>query len=97
MKVKLLIILCCLAGYSCAVVTYNPEDENLYLGNDNVSCGRYTLVDNSPLISVRSYCTIVQETDNPNGVVQLRIQTDEDGVVDCRFINGTLDECFVDD
>ena len=81
---------------NAAVIT-NSEDENLYLGNDNVSCGRYTLTDGSPLVSVRSYCVISQEVDNADGSVNLNIQTDEDGTISCHFINGSLDKCYEND
>lgn len=81
---------------NAAVVT-NSEDENLYLGNDNVSCGRYTLTDGSPLVSVRSYCVVSQESDYADGTANLKIQTDEDGTISCHFINGSLDKCYEND
>lgn len=86
-----------LSSAYAAVIVNTGIPENLYLGNGNVSCGRYTLSDDSQLNSVKSYCTISQEIDASDGTVILKIQTTEDGIVSCRFINGDLDKCYIND
>lgn len=97
MKAWLVILLAVASASAHSVVITHSENENLYLGNDNVSCGRYTLTDGSPLLSVRNYCVVSQEVDYADGTASLKIQTDEDGTIECHFINGGLDKCFEND
>jgi len=71
--------------------------QSLYLGNNNVSCGRYTLTENSNINDVINYCTILNDKTKRNGNVILKIKTVNSGVVKCKFINGQLDKCHEDD
>lgn len=80
-----------------SAIVINPSTQSLYLGNNNVSCGRYTLTDNSRLSDVKSFCSIVGSTSASDGKLWLRINTRENGAVDCSFIGDHLNQCFSDD
>lgn len=71
--------------------------QSLYLGNNNVSCGRYTLTENSALNDVINYCTILNNKTKKDGDVILKIQTINNGVIKCKFVNNQLEKCHADD
>jgi hypothetical protein len=96
MRKLLIFFLIMLAGFSNAVVI-NYGHESLFLGDDNVSCGRYTLVNGSSINDVLNYCTVVGQALNSDGETLLRVKTEEAGIVDCYFLNGKLDQCYIDD
>ncbi len=73
----------------------NASTQNLYLGDNNVSCGRYTLSANSRQSDVESFCSVV-DSEYQGGTTWLRVQTSELGVIDCAFNSGRLSECFKD-
>ncbi|AUR52575.1 hypothetical protein [Aquella oligotrophica] len=75
----------------------NTFAQSLYLGNNNVSCGRYTLTENSILNDVTNYCTVLNSKTKKNGDVVLKLQTINNGVIKCKFINGQLEKCHSDD
>ena len=97
MRNVLILLFIVLARFSSAAVVINYGHESLFLGNDNVSCGRYTLVNGSSINDVLSYCTVVQQALNSDGETLLRVKTEEAGIVDCYFLNGKLDQCYIDD
>ncbi|MBX9597482.1 MAG: hypothetical protein K2X04_02765 [Burkholderiales bacterium] len=97
MRKLLILSLILLAKFSVAAVVINYGHESLFLGNDNVSCGRYTLVNGSSINDVLNYCTVVGRALNSDGEILLRVKTEEAGIVDCYFLNGKLDQCYIDD
>lgn len=84
-----------ISSYSSSAVVINAGTQNLYLGNNNVSCGRYIINDNSRQSDVESFCSIVGSA-YAEGKYWLRISTQSLGVVDCSFVSGHLYQCFLD-
>lgn len=97
MRNLLIFFLILLARFSDAAVVINYGHQSLFLGDDNVSCGRYTLVNGSSINDVLDYCTVVGRALNSDGETLLRVKTEEAGIVDCYFLNGKLDQCYIDD
>ena len=71
--------------------------QSLYLGNNNISCGRYILTENSTLNDVINYCTVLNNKTKKDGDVVLKIQTVNNGIIKCKFINNQLEKCHMDD
>ncbi|RTL10679.1 MAG: hypothetical protein EKK54_10260 [Neisseriaceae bacterium] len=71
--------------------------ESLYLGNNNVSCGRYTLNPQSSLNDVTNYCNVLESRKGKNGGTVLKIKTETNGVIRCKFVGGQLEKCHTDD
>jgi hypothetical protein len=71
--------------------------ESLYLGNNNVSCGRYTLNSQSNINDVTNYCNVLESRKAKNGGNVLKIKTATNGVIRCKFISGQLEKCHTDD
>lgn len=92
---KLLILGMLMALKMAHAIVINAGNENLYLGNHNVSCGRYTLTDRSRVNEVESFCNILGSS-NDGRQFWLRVQTVENGAIDCSFVDGALNQCFVD-
>lgn len=90
---KILLVFVAMFNFADAVVI-NANTQTLYLGNDNVSCGRYTISNSSKLGDVRSFCSVIGTTPASNGVLWLRIQTEEYGAIDCSFVSGSLSQCY---
>lgn len=97
MRNLLIFLVIMLARFSAAAVVINYGHESLFLGDDNVSCGRYTLVNGSPINDVLNYCTVVGRALNSDGETLLRVKTEEAGIVNCYFLNDKLDQCYIDD
>lgn len=82
--------------YGASAIVINAGNQSLYLGNNNVSCGRYIINNNSRQNDVESFCSIVG-SNYANGETWLRVQTQSLGAIDCSFISGHLYQCFIDD
>jgi hypothetical protein len=95
MRKIFLIVITAFAINLANAIVINANTQNLYLGDNNVSCGRYTLEPNSTQSDVQSFCKVVG-SEYANGTMWLRVQTTEVGVVDCSFNSGRLIECFKD-
>ncbi len=93
-KLILTVFVGAVSGMVNAIVI-NANTQNLYLGDNNVSCGRITLTNGSRQSDVESFCSVVSSS-YQNGIAWLSIQTTELGVVDCAFSCGRLNECFKD-
>lgn len=87
----LLVTICC----NVFAIVVNAGTQNLYLGNNNVSCGRYIINNSSRQNDVESFCSVIGSA-YAEGKLWLRVQTQNLGAVDCSFISGHLYQCFID-
>ncbi len=71
--------------------------ESLYLGNNNVSCGRYIITETASLDDVNSYCNVLSIMSGKKGGEIVKIQTENSGIIKCKFVNGQLDKCHRND